>query len=62
MARRTAAAARMEEVTDLEAEPVQASGLTLEAGLIFTTFLALLVGMILAQICLKEYFGKGLLS
>ena len=51
---------RMEEVTDLQAEAPASSGLTLEAGLIFATFLALLVGLIFGQMCLSKYFDSGM--
>ena len=60
MARR--ASARMEEVTDLQAEGSPAAGLDLETGLIFTAFVALLVGLVVAQLCLKKYFAMGLLA
>jgi hypothetical protein len=62
MARKTTAPARMEEVEDLEAGPVTPSGLNLEAGLIFVTFLVLLVGLVVAQVALKKYFGVGILA
>lgn len=53
---------QMVEVSDLESEPAQSSGLNLEAGLIFATFLGLIVGCVMAQMCLSKYFGAGLLS
>ena len=63
MARRsTTTPAKLEEVTDLEAESAQSSNLTLEYGLIFTTFLALLVGLVIAQLCIDKYFDMGVLS
>jgi hypothetical protein len=50
----------MEEVTDLQAESPGSSGLTLEAGVIFATFMALLVAIILAQMCMGKYFDGGM--
>ncbi len=62
MARRSSQPAKLEEVTDLEAEGMQTSGLNLEAGIVFTTFMALLAGLIVAQMCLDKYFQIGILN
>ena len=61
MAKRTTPA-KMEEVTDLEAEPSAEKGLDLEGGLIFVTFIALVVGIVIGQLVLKHYFGAGMLA
>ena len=62
MARR-GTAAKMEEVEDLEAAPATAAkGADLGEALTFVTFLALLVGLILAQLIMKNYLGTGLFA
>ena len=62
MARR-GTAAKMEEVEDLEAAPAPATkGGDLGEALTFVTFAALLVGIILAQIIMKNYLGTGLFA
>ena len=62
MATKRTTAAKMEEVTDLEAQPAAPQGLDLEGGLIFVTFIALVVGIVLGQLVLKHYFGAGMLA
>lgn len=52
----------LEEVADLESEPAAGPGHTIETGLIFVTFLALLVGIVLAQMALKKYYDAGLFA
>jgi hypothetical protein len=59
MAKRTAAA-KMEEVNDLESEPTPAKELDLVGGLAFVTFAALLIAFVLGQMALNKYFGAGL--
>ena len=62
MARR-GTAAKMEEVEDLESAPTTTGrGTDLAEGLTFVTFAALLVGIILAQIVMKNYLGSGLFA
>jgi hypothetical protein len=53
----------MEEVDDLESAPATtARGADLGEALTFVTFLALLVGLILAQLIMKNYLGTGLFA
>ncbi len=59
MAKRTSAA-KMEEQNDLQSEPTAPKEMDLTGGLAFVTFAALLVGVILAQLAMKKYFGTGL--
>ena len=61
MAKR-ASAGRLEEVTDLQAEPTPTRAMDMSAGLIFVTFVALLLGIILSQFALKKYFDAGLMG
>ncbi|MBL8843394.1 MAG: hypothetical protein JNL90_17875 [Planctomycetes bacterium] len=61
MAKRTSAA-KMEEQNDLESEPTPPKEMDLAGGLAFVTFAALLVGIVLAQLAMKKYFGTGLLA
>lgn len=60
MAKKRTTSPQLEEVTDLQAEPAQVKGLDLVAGLVFVTFAALLVGVVLSQFALKKYFDAGL--
>jgi len=60
--RRTQPAAKMEEVTDLQADSGPSKGHTLETGIIFATFVSVVVGLILAQYALAKYFDGGLLG
>ena len=57
--KQTTSTPKIEEVADLEAEAIGASGLTLEAGLVFATFLGLLAGVVVAQKALAKYFDMS---
>ncbi len=59
MAKRTSAA-KMDEVNDLESEPSPAKEMDLSGGLAFVTFVALLLGLVMAQMAMKKYFLTGL--
>ncbi len=61
MARRTTAG-KMDEVKDLESEATPAKEMDLAGGLAFVTFLALLVGVIVAQLIMSKYLGTGLFA
>jgi hypothetical protein len=61
MARRTAAA-KIEEVQDLESEPTPSKAMDITGGLTFVTFVALLVGLVLVMLSMKKYLGTGLFA
>jgi len=61
MAKRTSAT-KMEDVQDLESEATPPRELDLAGGLAFVTFVALLVGIVLAQLAMKKYLGTGLFA
>ena len=61
MAKRTSSA-KMEDVDDLQSEATPAKEMDLAGGLAFVTFAALLVGLVLAQMAMKKYFGLGLFA
>jgi hypothetical protein len=49
-----------EEMSDLQSEPAGPKPMDLVAGLVFTTCLALLVGIVLGQKVLATYFNAGM--
>jgi hypothetical protein len=59
MARRTSSV-KAEEVQDLESEAKPPKEMDLAGGLAFVTFAALLIGLILSQLAMKNYLGTGL--
>jgi hypothetical protein len=61
MARRTTAG-KLEEVQDLQSEPAPPREMDLVGGLAFVAFLALLAALVLAQLAMKTYLGKGLFA
>ena len=63
MAKRTTAAATEDQADDLlQAEATPPKPMDLAGGLAFVTFAALLVGLVLAQMAMKKYFGTGLFT
>jgi hypothetical protein len=62
MARRTTVT-KVEEVQDLESEEIAPRETDdMVTGLAFVTCLALVVGIVLAQLAMKKYFGTGLFA
>jgi hypothetical protein len=51
-----------EEMQDLQSEPTPPAKMDLVGGLVFTTFLALIVGVVMAQLAMKKYFSLGLFA
>ena len=49
-----------EEMADLESESAAPKQLDLVGGLVFTTFVALVIGIVLAQKHLQAYFNAGM--
>jgi len=49
-----------EEMADLQSEPAAPKQMDLVGGLVFTTFVALLVGIVLGQKILGSYFNAGM--
>jgi hypothetical protein len=61
MAKRTTVT-KVEEVQDLESEATPPREMDLAGGLTFVTFVALVVGIVLAQLAMKKYLGTGLFA
>lgn len=49
-----------EEMADLQSEPTAPKQMDVVGGLIFTTFVALIVGIFLGQRILASYFNAGM--
>jgi hypothetical protein len=49
-----------EEMADLQSEPAAPKQMDLVGGLVFVTFLALIVGIFLSQKILGSYFNAGM--
>jgi hypothetical protein len=49
-----------EEMADLQSEPAAPKQMDLVGGLVFTTFVALVVGIFLGQKVLAAYFAAGM--
>jgi len=49
-----------EEMADLQSEPASAKPFDLVGGLIYTTLIALLIGIVMGQRVLAVYFNAGM--